>query len=279
MNPRKQWRETDGQGSKLRRCVSRVVVGVALAWCTEARSEVIVSDNFDTMTTEQSLTGRTPDVNLPGSSWVTAVNSGYALTEVIVGGNPGVNGVANDGSAILLDSFGAYTKPTKFRICADLRPNTVAGLASHARGLGLGFYKGVNVHPDCRIFSQGLILDGAGNLNLQQDYTFSTMVAYVGTWSATAYHRLSYDVDTATGFITNISLEGSAADYSSFYATPYFTDANTKYAGLYVTSETGGVSGEFDNLSVTTIPLPEPMAMVLAGLAGLCVWRARKTLS
>ena len=228
--------------------------------CGADAEEKIVSDNFDSMIAGQLLTGRKPNINLTGNLWVTSVNSSTPLFEQTAHGNVDAVGGYQHGSAILLDSAGSYVKPTRITISADLRVGEVTGLANATdkRGLGLGFYKGVNVHSSPLIFAQGLMLDREGNLNLQTDYTFSFPVAYVGAvaFDPSKYYTLTYEVDTKTGNIVSIKLEGSTADYSSFYSTTLFSNAKTKYAGLYVSSTTANY-GQFDNFSVSVSPRAE----------------------
>jgi hypothetical protein len=72
-------------------------------------------------------------------------------------------------------------------------------------------------------------MDDAGRLNIVSDttwdgggegWTLGTAVAFAGGWFDSYQLRtLSMTVDTTLGTITNISLEGSTADYSSLYGT------------------------------------------------------------
>ena len=154
----------------------------------------------------------------------------------------------------------------------------IAGPASDGRGLALGFYASVGSGQYSQNHFTGLVLDGAGNLNLVQDpndtgffgagSTRGTAIPYGGTFDPMQFYTLSYTVDRSTGRILDISLSGSGADYSPFYSTTLFTPAATVYAGLYSSSSVGGaVYGAFDNFSVTAVPEPSTLAMLL-GLAG-----------
>jgi hypothetical protein len=181
--------------------------------------------------------------------------------------------------------FSAYTKPTKFRISADISPQSVDGLATNGRGAALGFYSATNSGYSSNNFT-GLVLDKLGNLNLVHDvasgffdqpgYYLGAAVPYTGgTFDSTKVYHLSYDVDTVTGAISNISLSGSTANYSSFNATTLFTNSATRYAGMYISSSTINANSTFDNFEVSNdrnpvgYPTNVPPAMLwLSGIWG-----------
>lgn len=76
-------------------------------------------------------------------------------------------------------------------------------------------------------------LEGAPNgaLTLFKNGKAVLTVKYTGDFDAVKPHRLSYDVDTATGAISNVKLQGSTSDYSVF-KSKVFTDAATAYAAV-----------------------------------------------
>lgn len=99
-----------------------------------------------------------------------------------------------------------------------------------------------------------------------------TPVAYAGTWSASAFYRLTYSVDTTSGAIQSISLEGSTADYSSPLGNSLFTDAATAYAGMYQSGEAGSIYAVVDNFAVA-VPEPGSTAILVVGFLGLAIYR------
>ncbi len=261
------------------RCMLAVVAVVTLV-SSQAAAAFIVFDGFDGAGNGVTISGRTPsDANLPGDTWVRATNQDpFRSTHTAGYGNPlpGTFGTPQAASAISIASAGGYTKPTKLQISADIAPRNLDGPASDGRGIALGFYSTVGTS---QVFSQnhftGLVLDSAGYLNLVHDpnptgffgsgSVLGTPIAFDGTWDADLLRRLSYEVDTTTGAINNISLEGSSATYS--FTTALFTDANTAYAGMYTSSSSGGTRhGALDNFQV----VPEPGAWLLALIALAC---------
>ncbi len=276
-----------------------LLVGGCVAFtglAADAAPITIVADTFTGVVDGGVLAGRIPETNLPGGVWLepaTAVD-GFLTTHNAEFGNPapGVFGDHNRVSTVSLASAGSYVKPSQMRISADLTtaPNPavpIDGAAAGARGIGLGFYSGTGGLLSQNLFT-GLVLDDTGNLNLVQDPnvggfldpgTFlGTPIAFDGTFDNTAFHQLSYDIDTTTGEISNISLSGSTADYSAF-STNLFTDSATNFAGVYTSAVTANRAGAVDNFRVAELVVPEPHSMMLwlvFGLAGLGFWWKRR---
>ena len=77
-------------------------------------------------------------------------------------------------------------------------------------------------------------------------------------------------VDTATGGIGKIALDGQTYSFS----TTAFTPAVTDIAGWYVNSWSGDTYGFMDNVLLTEIPEPATVALLLA--AGALLPRRRR---
>ena len=293
--------------SIVRSCVLLSAVAVMLAVVGVARAEVIVSDTFSNVTdvTAVQLNGRTPETTLSGGVW-TKTNSRavsgqewYISTTMTGNPTPGTAGQTAGSDAVSIASNGSYVKPSLLHISADIELSGISGDVDNAvypRGIGLGFY--LNADSTVGTGNQnvtnsfvGLLLDRTGALALIYDpnktgylsgpgvYKSAAVEYAGGTFSASNFYNLSYDVNTTTGQISNIALEGSTADYSLFSTTAYFTDANTPYAGMLVSSAAGNTTGYADNFQVTgAVPEPSTLALLVAGLFGLLAyaWRKRK---
>lgn len=231
---------------------------------TTVRASVIVSDTFFGAGNGSVLTGRTPEITLPGGGWLSTSGQGPLKSTTTAGYGdplPGAFSDFNDASALSIASAGSYVKPTTLRISADIAPRNTTGAASGGRGVAVGFYSAVSGNTFSQNRFTGLVLDAAGNLNLVQDPNaggffdpgsfLGTPVSFTGTWNANTLRRLTYDVDTTTGAISNISLEGSSSTYT--YSTSLFTNAATAYAGAYGSSSTSGPTSALDNFIVTEV--------------------------
>ena len=89
-------------------------------------------------------------------------------------------------------------------------------------------------------------------------------------------HTLSYDVNTATGSISNITLTGSTADYSGLTSSA-FSDAATANVGFFASADNNPGS-LVDNFSLSSVPEPSMIVLLATSLVGLLayVWRKRK---
>jgi len=204
------------------------------------------------------IADRTPDkANLPGGKWIV---KGTRAAIRAGGGEvdpdhffPESTGILHDSQgtlAIPISSQGSYSKPRKLTISADF-------VACMGGKPALGFYSALpdmdNKEPMEKNFS-GLIATifgvgpDNGTLDLYENGKKTVTVKYTENFDQTEMHRLSYDVDTTTGAISNVKFTGSTSDYSAFKTTA-FTDAATAYAAIGMGP---GPSGRtLDNVSVS----------------------------
>ena len=284
-------------------CFKRISLAtVACGWlaASAARSApvIIVHDTF-TAVNETSLSSHAPDTNLTGGTYVNG-NSPFKIGGTANAGTvspvSNVAVVGNDGSwAISLASAGPYTKPSYFTIFADLDLNgmvsdpgspdapTEAGII---RGITLGFFTdastGTNLFNQRRAIAGVTYHDSGKLLLVVPDIANnqSTVIDAVSTDSlanpilTTGTHRLSYDVNTMTGDVSNVLWDGVLVNLN--VPTTVFTDAATAYAGHYAASGLGNTWGTLDNFTVQT-PEPSSLCLMLVGFAAFYAQARKRT--
>lgn len=208
----------------------------------------LIEDSFTTNSV--TVTGRTPqEYTIGGRVYqLVAANSAYA--------NSAGGGVANMGAqigeAVSLASVGSYTKPAQFRIEAAFSEGTVGNgsPASPGRGVYLGFWSSIPATGDSYANMRGIFINpDTGNLvlwNGASSYTANAVQTniYNGIWIVGSQsHKLSYEINTTTGNITNCLLDGTAYTWNP---TTIFSGANTAFAGFGVSATSGTQAGQID---------------------------------
>ncbi len=269
---------------------------VSLAAASPARAAVIISDNFSANPNVANLAGTTPDVaDLPGGTWsvssgTTAQTDGasnstyYGIPSPLAfiwnnGNNAPATSADNGAATISLASNGTYVEPTQLRISADLYTSPAGRTTATAgpSGLMIGFYgttPATSTSGNSMAGFSGLVVDNAGNVTLVNDGTVGPTVAYTGTYTSTVYNPLSYDVNTTTGAISDVSLAGNT-NYN--FTSAAFTNAN--YAAIGVTAPDTNSNGGVENFTVqTTQPAaaPEPATVAVAGMGVALLLLSRK---
>jgi hypothetical protein len=271
------------------------LVALSAIGMTAASAQTIISDDFANVTNGDPIDGREPDLkDLPGSTYSDIDDSLYGNTSA---GDPapdvtGKQGLSNEEISL---SGGLYVPPSTFTVSLDLSPQDIGSGGNisvdaspvYANGVGLGFFtSNPNVFGPGEGFGAsgftGLVLDSSGDLSFVSELptslahlglTGSSQIAYQGAtaFNPDDFYKLSYTVDTITGDISDISLSGSTADYSSLETASdgLFTKVNTASVGLYGIGESGGDYGSYDNLLVAGTPEPGTCALMLGSLGAL----------
>ena len=281
--------------------VSKRLLGFAAAGASlaaiGAHAQTIISDNFNEYGTGNAygsggtLVGVTPDVaNLPGGTWQQANGYTWAVPAIQGQGwysNPFSESIANTqangtGFGISIASNGSYVEPSQLSISADLSIET-NGQALAQNVLDLGFYAAGTTfsaysYPIPNF--TGLSIDEAGDLTLLVNgAAVGSPVAYVGTFNPAALSTLSYDVNTTAGTISNISFQGSTADYSSLEGgSGLFSASNIAYAGVYASggpNDNGSATGNFV-VAGAAVPEPGTYAMLASGVLALGAYQYRR---
>lgn len=226
---------------------------------------IIVGDSFQG-SNGAAIAGRLPNLaNLPGGAWtVQPFHSGgnFGATVSTTAGTPSPSAKLNcagnsSGSvAIRLGSAGSYTKPTRMTLSADL-------VAPGSTEMLLGFYSALPVQASGHTvftYFTGLSLDhNSGEVTLFENGASVAVVAYTGTFAANTFHRLSFTVDTNTGNISEVSLDGSSSAYT--FASAAFTPAATAYvvagAWNYLGRDKAAYADNLQVLGIEAEPVPE----------------------
>ena len=242
--------------SAIRHCSLVLAVAAVIAAGTAQAGTIIL----DTFTSGSWALGRTPDgADLPSSKWTGPEGYwGGELPTVIDSGK--LKLFVDGGYTLSLASNGGYTYPTLLRVSADLTVNGLSGTANNdpaqPRGLTIGLSTAQVNANDLYKYVVGLDLRENGSLNLFDQGATIASVAWTGgtAFDRTQSYHLSYDVDTSSGQISNISLAGSTANYATLQvARPHLVGA--QYAAVDFNSNAGGSThyGYLDNFKMEEV--------------------------
>ncbi|MGA2031572.1 MAG: hypothetical protein ABSG68_04910 [Thermoguttaceae bacterium] len=226
------------------------LIGLALTVVAPpARAAVIISTDFVSTGSTQYLngtqTGLTTD--LPGGNWIWGAGWDWGAPLVQptwMGGtvqNAAYLSEEKTALGLSLATAGAYTKPTQMTVSADLM------LAANGNGEGLGFWSTippqVDGGPDSLTNFTGVEVTPGGSLQLYVNGAASGSAVSTGiTISSSTFYNLSYNVNTTTGAISNVSFAGSAVNLTG----TGFTDAATAYVGALSTPGARVILGDLN---------------------------------
>ncbi len=252
------------------------IAALAVAMPNFASAGVIVSDSFATGTVGANINGRTPDTtDLPGTTWV---QNGYPGYQNDIVSSPSsslqLGAEAGDGIALTGVTATAYALSYEFNIANDT-PNTGTGIGS-----GLGFFRNATTSgsPGALTGFTGVTVSMAGGVSLLENGT-RVATATISSFVVSATHSLSYDVNTTTGSISNLLLDGNAVTLTGT-TTGIFTVSNIKEFGI--TNNAGGYGNSFDYINnaviatPTSVPEPASLGILAVGAAGLLLAGRRK---
>ncbi len=258
-------------------------------WVPSARAQIFYADSFSSAN-GAAAAGRTPDVTVAsafsGNSYAFAGDPYYGSLSTI---QDGVLKLGTDyglalsfGNSANFSSLGA----TQFHLALDFNfgtldtSGTTGGGAPFAfRGIGLGFYSAVVGAGGQNSFRNfyGIDVDAAGNVKLNDNQDTPWAIANVGALSTSATHTISYDVDTITGAISDIVLDGSAVALNfGSNANNLFTGSVINNVGFDANGNMWYDTGSVDNFQVSAVPEPATSALMLIGAGVLALARRRK---
>lgn len=251
---------------------------VLLAFVGQGAAQTIIQDTLYRNYTQ--IWGTLPTgTNLPGGTYQQA--TGWSYNQISFPSFESDSGTsANNGTgiALSLSSSGTYVKPTVFEVSVEVNIATPSPVTNTPFAV-FGFYSALEAssnppaYLDSRSNFTGLLLASDGSLSLYDDGSLvdESTVAYAGgTFVPGTFYTLSYTVDTTTGSISGICLEGSTADYSALVASGQpFTPAYTAYLGLGEGADFAPYNGGVRFINLSVVAIPEPATAALVGAAGL----------
>lgn len=263
---------------KVRSFITLPTLGLLLVG-TNTQAVTIYADSY-TAADGTSLLGFAPETNngVAGATYHESDNFWTANSDVGIYGNRAQLGADNQLN-LPIDSSGGFTQPPIIRVSALMNLGTTGGptdpiTTGEQRGAGMGFFAapGTVATPDN---FRGLVITTDGRLILaQHGFGGSARAGFVELVTSgldTALdHSLSFDIDTVSGDISNINLNGTLQP--DIDTTLFASDINE--VGFFASSNAGGTLASFDDFEVTGIP--EPASLSLLGLASLLVASRRR---
>ena len=249
-------------------------------------AQMLYSDSFSSADGTLGF-GRTPDVTeasaFSGNTYGDVGNSFFQGTSTIQSGVQHLRADYGLGLAFGSDPDFASLGTSQFHLSLDF---TLFGLENAdndaERGIGLGFYSamvGTAAAHGWQGF-YGIQVDSSGNVKLFDNVGNTTTYyasANVGALSTSASHTLSYNVNTSSGAVSGIILDGSAVTLNfGANANNVFTGSDINFVGFDANESNFQHDGLVDNFSVSAVPEPEAFALVLTGAATLVAFKRKK---
>ncbi len=268
---------------------SLILLGVLAAWAVSpaVHAGVIISDSFITGTVGNDINGRTPNTtDVPGTTWVQngyyngtlgGATGGSVYQDQIVSSPSAalqLGAEAGDGIALTGVTAPALSLSYIFNIKSDT-PN----VGNPANGSGLGFFRNANAGPSgpgALTGFSGVTVSMTGAVALFNNGV-SVATGTISGFNVNSTHSESYIVNTTTGAISNLLVDGSSVTLTGT-TTGIFTGTNIKEFGI--TNNAGGYGSSFDyitdaTLSSPAVPEPASLGLLGAGAAGLLILRRK----
>lgn len=231
---------------------------------------VTVNDSFDNNdpSVGTALSGRTPQVvNVAAGVWQ---KYGQQPDGAIManGGRSVARSGADNGYRIGYAAHTGLVSREEVRVTGTLRYPGHGWPNQFWRGAGVGFY-GTNTTTSGLGYFTGLALgpasdtDSTLNLKLIANTSggndgFVRQTPYTGSLTNSSdYHTLTYVVNTASGTVSQIELDGGSYSFTN----AIFTEAGTRNFGFYCEGPYGDDYGYFDSVQVAGATVPRNVAV------------------
>lgn len=277
---------------------SAVLVALVLSITTPSSGvTILIRDDF-VGTDGTTLLGTSPTVNAAGNNWVafvTAITTGTTFETDSSLDVAKIAGTSAPGRAIELNLAGLNTNEL-LTVSASMRfdlngatvgtgtvgSRTSAGVGFFSSGPGtststreaVGHFSGFALGPKNAANPTTLALKLINNNSTPNPahYNNSTVLAqldYTGSRLASDYHDLIYTVDTSTGSLLSVVLDGQSYNFGT---QTFFTNTNTAWFGVHSGPSTP--IGYFDFVQLAVVP--EPVASSIMALGFVAIFRFRR---
>jgi hypothetical protein len=255
---------------------------------------VLVSDNFNDVTSGSNINGRTPAITVNGAKWVASTANFQG------NGSGGLNADSRITRSAFVDLGANYltANPGVYELSLDItQPST---LPTDTSWIGFGFAQGSPALGGAVDVSQQFVVTGS-NGNNGAPWTLNRLTGAVntfagpsntnqvtaGTAATGSTHNIKLQLDTSTASWTlNAFIDGTALDLNGTAnaGTAYTYAAGNNptashYVGIATAQNSGqvGAVGTIDNFVLTgPVPAPEPGTIGLLGAAGVGLLARRR---
>lgn len=259
-------------------------------WLQSAPAALLLSDDFNTVSSGVNINGRAPNVNnVNSNNWVASTatflgNGSGGLSATATSSTPGRSASIDLGVDYLASNPGIY------EMSLTITQPTSTALS----WIGLGFSQGNDVAQNLvgnngnpwmlfRLNGSVNVYGGAGVSNQLTNGGSTVPNPATVTAPRDVPNIFTLTLDTSVpNWTLNAALNGVPVDVNGSdpgLAYTFTTNPTlSRYATISAGYNTAAGTGTIDNFSLSVTPIPEPSSIVitLGGFAGLLVWRRRK---
>ncbi len=237
--------------------IELVTIGFCVAATPLSGQAIIYFDSF-TADDGTLLLGKEPETNngVSGAIFHESNNFWSGSSDVGIFNNRAQLGADNQLN-LPIATDGTFVPPEVIGVSVILNLGTTAGppdpdaVTNPQRGIGLGFFAGTGMVATPDNF-RGLMITTNGRLIfVQHGFEGSPRAGLIEELSngidTSVDHSISYEINTTTGDIENILLDGIAQP--DVETTLFNADVN--HVGIMVSSQSGGTLASYDDFTVT----------------------------
>jgi len=193
--------------------------------------------------------------DLPGGSWLSGGVTGWDYDAIEVGNLPksGASNIELTGGTTDVPYLSLHNNANVAISLKGYHTNALLSVSVYVYPKSNDCYVGFDSATHAAGSFTGLRVDRSGGISLfVQGYQIGGTIAFTGAWVNTTARLLTFTVNTSTGAISNIWLQGSTSTYN--FNTTAFSGSATNYAAL---STPSGAYAIFAYLEITSTSLTQ----------------------